>query len=1035
MLEIKNVTKVYRPKRGVPVKALEDVSLKIQSKGMVFILGKSGSGKSTLLNIIGGLDRYDQGEIIIKGKSSLNFTQSDFDSYRNTYVGFVFQEYNILEDFTVGANIGLALELQGKQATNEAINSILKQVDLDGYGHRKPNELSGGQKQRVAIARALVKEPEIILADEPTGNLDSATGKQVLDTLKKLSEEKLVIVVSHDREFAETYGDRIIELADGQIIQDIERVKASMKSNVRGINFMDNRFIQINKGYQLTQEDLMMINDYLKNAEKDAILSLDTTTNEQIQQLVTFDSHGDSEIFVETNQERITLNSGPNDTFRLIKSHFPIKNAFRMGASGLKIKPIRLVFTILLSVVAFTLFGLSDTVSSYDKIENLVQSIEDNNIDYLSVRKINKIYYLKDEYWPDYFDVYLQQKHLDELSRQFGISFKGVIPGKSFDELLLDRPRHDSFYRAFYGGIIELTEQEIKDLGFTIIGEMPKNKNEIAITNYIFEHFKAYGFKSGNDDNFLELKSDDITSIESFLENKPSIYYNYDYLTITAVVDTNFNNERYQPLREQNMDSNEFTSEFLSRELMYLITYSYHGLIYAGPGFTEEYLNQNEFQILPIFGYELALMTDHHEDYYYGEEFGFLLSEDQVKDNIIFFNTNQTTLNKNEALINIADIFKKDYYYFDINLNSEFLKTIDVNVKDEHKPIGYVGEYTFKQYVYDQLMNTLLDYAEETIDTAVQNGLILSGDRDQQIHTYAKLMKEVDGLLYENQYLPEGKPGIMILINPLIQIIDDYNLWDDLAHFYTQYHLKTNNYRGAFDSSEFEIVGFFIPDQSFYDYDMQHYVYTAAVLSNEDFAVFDEYKNGEYAFAVAPMPKNKAQIRGIVKTLDTKDYDKYYNYYYYYEINNEVSYLVYNINDLAEILSSLFLFIGIGFCIFASLLLFNFIATSISYKRRDIGILRAIGARSKDVFSIFFSESLIIAAINFVLATIATLAIVTIINYQLREEYGILLTFFRFGIRQVILLILVSIGVAFIASFIPVYRTARKRPIEAIRNN
>ncbi|HEY8435794.1 MAG TPA: ABC transporter ATP-binding protein, partial [Haloplasmataceae bacterium] len=224
MLELKHITKVYRPKKGVPVKALDNVSLKIQSKGMVFILGKSGSGKSTLLNIIGGLDRYDHGELIIKGKSSKDFTQSDFDSYRNTYVGFIFQEYNILEDFSVGANIGLALELQGKKATEEAINRILQQVDLEGYGHRKPNELSGGQKQRVAIARALVKEPEIILADEPTGNLDSETGKQVFDTLKKLSQEKLVIVVSHDREFAETYGDRIIELADGKIIRDIERV-------------------------------------------------------------------------------------------------------------------------------------------------------------------------------------------------------------------------------------------------------------------------------------------------------------------------------------------------------------------------------------------------------------------------------------------------------------------------------------------------------------------------------------------------------------------------------------------------------------------------------------------------------------------------------------------------------------------------------------------------------------------------------------------------------------------------------------------
>ena len=220
MIEIKNIVKTYHPKKGDKVVALSDVSVKFPETGLVFILGKSGSGKSTLLNVLGGLDTADSGEIIIKGKSSKDFSQGDFDSYRNTYLGFVFQEYNILEDFNVGANVALALKLQGRKATDEEINEILEEVDLAGFGKRKPNELSGGQKQRVAIARALVKNPEIIMADEPTGALDSNTGIQVFDTLKKLSENKLVLVVSHDRDFAEKYGDRVIELKDGKIISD-----------------------------------------------------------------------------------------------------------------------------------------------------------------------------------------------------------------------------------------------------------------------------------------------------------------------------------------------------------------------------------------------------------------------------------------------------------------------------------------------------------------------------------------------------------------------------------------------------------------------------------------------------------------------------------------------------------------------------------------------------------------------------------------------------------------------------------------------
>ena len=191
MLEVRNLSKIYKStvKNGVDTKALDDVSLTFPEKGMVFLLGKSGSGKSTLLNVCGGLDAPTSGEIIVKGKSSKSFSQSDFDSYRNTFIGFIFQEYNILNEFSVEDNIALALELQGKPKDKRVIAELLEQVDLSGFAKRKPNTLSGGQKQRIAIARALVKSPEIIMADEPTGALDSATGKQVFDTLKKLSAD------------------------------------------------------------------------------------------------------------------------------------------------------------------------------------------------------------------------------------------------------------------------------------------------------------------------------------------------------------------------------------------------------------------------------------------------------------------------------------------------------------------------------------------------------------------------------------------------------------------------------------------------------------------------------------------------------------------------------------------------------------------------------------------------------------------------------------------------------------------------------
>ena len=225
MISLKNLTKVYTTKRGVKTTALKDINLNFGDSGLVFILGKSGCGKSTLLNVLGGIDAPTSGEIIIDGISSAAFTPSDYDAYRNTYVGFVFQEYNLIPDYTVAQNIAVALELQHKKSTSDEIDGILKKVDLVNengrtLSGRKVTELSGGQKQRVAIARALVKDPKIILADEPTGALDSKTGKALYELLKELSKDKLIIVVTHDRDGAFQYGDRIIEFADGKVLSD-----------------------------------------------------------------------------------------------------------------------------------------------------------------------------------------------------------------------------------------------------------------------------------------------------------------------------------------------------------------------------------------------------------------------------------------------------------------------------------------------------------------------------------------------------------------------------------------------------------------------------------------------------------------------------------------------------------------------------------------------------------------------------------------------------------------------------------------------
>ncbi len=232
MLEIKNINKSYNV-GDYKQKVLKDVSIKFRENEFVSILGQSGSGKTTLLNLIGGLDRYDSGDIIIDGKSTKNFKDKDWDAYRNNSIGFIFQSYNLISHISILDNVEMGMTLSGKskKTRKERAIAVLKKVGLEDHIYKKPNQLSGGQMQRVAIARALANDPDIILADEPTGALDSKTSKSIMDLIKKISKDKLVIMVTHNEEIANEYSSRIIKLSDGIIIEDSNPIDKIDKNN------------------------------------------------------------------------------------------------------------------------------------------------------------------------------------------------------------------------------------------------------------------------------------------------------------------------------------------------------------------------------------------------------------------------------------------------------------------------------------------------------------------------------------------------------------------------------------------------------------------------------------------------------------------------------------------------------------------------------------------------------------------------------------------------------------------------------------
>lgn len=993
MLEIRNITKEYRPKKGKAVVALKNVSLKFPEKGMVFILGKSGSGKSTLLNLMGGLDKYDSGEIIIKGKSSKNFTQSDFDSYRNTYVGFIFQEYNILNEFNVAANIALALQLQGRKATDEAVNKILDDVDLSGYGARKPTELSGGQKQRVAIARALVKNPEIIMADEPTGALDSNTGLQVFDTLKKLSKDKLVIVITHDRDFAEMYGDRVIELKDGEILSDIEKYSAEPTAYSEGVSVIDEKIIQVKKGYRLTAADFELINKYLE--KNDAIISVDDKSNSDMKRFARIGENGSKESFRDTDENKIKLSK--EKSFKLIKSRLPFKSSLKIGASSLKSKPIRLIMTIFLSLVAFTMFGLADTMASYNKNTATYNSLKDSNIQGLSFEKIQEIKY--DTY------TYMSPIKMDDndialLNEKTGFEFRPVYKPNaslSISGNLIDTT-HMQYIITDFGGLLESDSEYISSLGYSITGTMPSTFKEIAISKFFYETFKKSGYRSFNSSN--KLNSDEITSESVFLAAKPTLTIGIDNseYRITAIIDTQFDASKY-PILDSHTDMDLF--DYITyTELTSAVNYGYHGMVFVKEGYIKSIVDTNNKDTVGIdlsaYGGNLSLSKYSNNNSFYFSANRLYATKDVANTfSYMYFDGRKTSLNDDEVLVSSGALLEMITMsqFTDPALN-EF-NEMYFRLKSDPT----TDAQTFIPEHIEDMISKGVAPAELTLEN-------LNSYTDSQLYYMFELYIMTNRQEYADYRLASQA-------DEMLAYAENSGLLELMTSGKFSFNLSINN---MYYSNELKLAGVY-HDKDISSFIVSDYLYRQA----------EAMANGIYAFAITKTPDNNGLRTAIDLNYAAPEDGMAFN------IRNGIMTTISMLNSLIESLAEIFLYIGLGFALFAALMLTNFISTSISYKKREIGILRAVGAKSADVYGIFCNESLIIALINFVLSTMATIITVIIINSTLRNNYNLNITVLNIGIRQIALMFGICVGVALIASFIPTYRISRKKPVDAIR--
>ncbi len=1013
MLEVRHLKRVYRVKNADPVYALNDVTLKFPETGLVFILGKSGSGKSTLLNVMGGLDKADDGEIIINGKSSKSFTKGEMDSYRNTYLGFIFQEYNILSDFTVKENIALALQLQHKKATDEEVNKILSEVDLAGYGKRKPNELSGGQKQRVAIARALVKEPKIIFGDEPTGALDSNTGKQVFETLKKLSKTKLVVIVSHDRDFAEHFGDRVIELKDGKVISDISKTSLASVKPAEGVSLIGDNIIRLSKNRPLTVNDLPIINNAISKGGTDVFITADSHVNEAICEAAKIDKEGNREEFVKTDPSKIKEGKG---TFKPIKSKFSLAHAFKMGSRSLRVKPFRLVMTILLSTIAFSLFGASLTLSMFSEQSALKSTIDKNEMSFFPVSVYEKgdSDGIKDEW-------------IEEIKNT------GVNVYKS-DNKRVSLPvgaKNDLFHTSNLTSSVSLGENgesALKDFGLKLeAGKLPTAEKECAISLYAYYSYADLGFNktsgSGNTSTSTTLSYEDVIGTELTAEGNsysPMGNTNVTY-TITGIIDTKL--PEYLLSYRHNSQNITYSDPHYSE--LSSLSYAYGSSIHTAL-FVKGEEKKGEEDI--VISRQLVSGEDEKNQQYYS--LGYFPSH---QENEFYFKKDKTALSKGEALVSMYTL--RNIMYSSSSSTEE--SPVEGSLAYAMQEISN-NEYTFKENYFDSICT---DYTDELYNK-YKDSEEFPGYYENKTDALRYFFMNTQEGWNTDEYKECQKQWIEKQKEILGKVTDTASL-PSIKGYLPTGERKNNGLEPKVEW-EFDIVGVDFTETDRYSYS------TYMSISEEDAtAIRDALKKNGYGssssesrtcyitfgndenvinrFLDLYMTKKKVFV-------DAKDYNDIPDSAWRMNILDSTLGTVESTASMITVLTQVFLYVGIAMAVFSMLLFYNFISVSINNKKREIGILRAVGAKRSDVFKIFYSEAFIIAIINFVLSTIAVFVMSYVINAELGKSGN-----FNFDLMSPnILIILCLLGISLLASvisaFLPVTKIANKKPIDAIQN-
>ena len=623
MIKIDNVSRVYDGE--TPVRALDEVNFTLPEKGMVFVVGKSGSGKSTLLNVLAGFDKPTDGSIFFNNKKISDFSNYELDCYRNSTIGFVFQDYCLIESFTAYQNIRMSFDYKNEKTNKKVLDEILDSVGMKGYGKRYPKQLSAGQKQRIAIARCLAKNPKVILADEPTGNLDSRTTVQILNLLKEISKDRLIVVVSHNKNDAYKYGDRIIEMSNGKIVS-----------------------------YKHRNEDF--VNEYISNDDEIMLPAKGRLSNEQLEEVNSKIKSSKGKIkltrgldeFLDVKSEDI-----PNNDYQNTKTKMGVLNLLKYSWLYFKKHILSFMLVVLIIVCLIVTLSLSIQFSNYNGKLQYEEIIEENQFDSMIIRKLtpdeietgevdnfgiefdddtlNRIVEKNDL---DYYELYSYNLPVKNslVSHRVNISHgttKGILLGSS-SLVVCDKDLLISCFGDEAGNI------PLK------AGSIKENSDGIVITDYMADCLIAAHFSKG------------IVSYDAMVLDTTYLLTTYG-VKIDAVIDTNYAVEYKDIIEEVKKGITEVTDEY-SEFMDYLFTKL--AFVYTiNPNYYESYIEKVR-ELRPSdqvsYTYKQVLSTD---DYSIEKEEAQMYFTDEIKADeiIISYDTYNSLFNTNCSKTDLSE--------------------------------------------------------------------------------------------------------------------------------------------------------------------------------------------------------------------------------------------------------------------------------------------------------------------------------------------------------------------------------------------